>query len=80
MTETTQTDSSFKPFKFILFLFIFFNYFCCSVNNKEARHEVESETSKRKHGKPSKNAKKEREWTMSACIKPNHQHTSTKIS
>ena len=48
------------------------------MNNEEARHEVESETSKRKHGKPSKNAEKEREWTMSACITPNHQHTSTK--
>ena len=33
------------------------------MGNEEARHEVESETSKRKRGRPSKNAEKEREWT-----------------
>ena len=33
------------------------------MSNEEATHEVESETSKRKRGRPSEKAKKEREWT-----------------
>ena len=61
--------------------------------HEKARHEVESETSKRKRGRPAKNSEKEKEYTdeeifklidlwetMSAYITPNHQHTSTKTN
>ena len=76
MTETTQIDSQFKPSKFLVlcyFLFLFFYYyFCCGLSNEEARHEVKSETSKRKRGRPSKNAEKEREWTDKKTFKLTH--------
>ena len=32
------------------------------MTNKEPKYEVESETSKQKHERPSKNAEKEKEW------------------
>ena len=32
------------------------------MSNKEPKYEVESETSKQKHERPSKNAEKEKEW------------------
>ena len=51
------------------FLFLFFYYFCCSVGNEEARHEAKRKTSKRKRGRPSKNAEREREWTDEETFK-----------
>ena len=45
-------------FCFYLFIYLFFFVIFCSVSNEEARHEVESETSQRKRGRPSNNAKK----------------------
>ena len=33
------------------------------MSNEKSSHEVESKNSKRKRGRPSKNAEKEREWT-----------------
>ena len=46
------------------------------MGDEEARHEVQSETSKRKHGRM--NAEKEREWTNEDTFKlihlwPNHE-------